>query len=78
MPLNNKGWYAIKPIKVGMPLNKTELNMISKHFIDNILKLAWAHFLHTVKWFHLFRSKIILSIIHHLFAHSQMFSSIAI
>ena len=29
---------------------------LSTHFVDNIFKWVWAHFLHTVKWFHLFVS----------------------
>ena len=31
--------------------------MISKiHFVNNIFKQVWAHFFHTVKYFHLFLS----------------------
>ena len=34
-----------------------KLNMIRKHFVDNIFKRAWVHiFMHTVEWFQVFLS----------------------
>ena len=32
------------------------------HFVDNIFKQAWAHFLYTVKWFQVFLSNMSISI----------------
>ena len=46
-------------------------------FVDDIFERVWAHFLHIVKCSHLFLRWMLLLNINHLFAHSVMFSSIA-
>ena len=42
--------------------------MISKHFVDNIFKRAWAHISNGLTYF--YQILIILFTINHLFAHS--------
>ena len=42
------------------------------HFVDNIFKGAWIHFLHTVKWFQLLLSNSNNSIPHQSFDYTQL------
>ena len=41
------------------------------HFVDNIFKQAWAHFLQIVKWFHLFISNMTYTFYYYSFVDNK-------
>ena len=54
------------------PFDTYQIYDSERHCVDNILKQAWAHFLHSVKWFHLFLSNTNISICYKYFVCTQL------